>query len=305
MAHRTVDNDATAPSNVVVALTGSAPARNTGRAWDGVEAMRFRPSSREVAVPALSNHLVVLHLGPTVEIAQGLDGGRVDRRLIRGGSSAVIPAGQPSEWRWGEQEQGRADSLHLYLTPALVREAAESMEVDPDRVEIVGNIGTVDRQIERIGLSFLPELDARPSLGSGLFGDSLAKALAVHLLRAHSSIERRAASREPSGRLAERALKRAIDYVEMNLPGDLLLAEIARAASMSPFHFSRLFKESTGLSPYQYVIARRVELARGLLTGTDLPLHEVAEAAGFSDQSHMGRHIKRLVGVSPARLRRG
>ena len=82
-----------------------------------------------------------------------------------------------------------------------------------------------------------------------------------------------------------------------NLAGSLALSEISRAANISPYHFSRLFKESTGLSPHQYVIRERVERAKELLMSTDLPLHEVAALAGFADQSHMGRHLKRLLGV--------
>ena len=294
--------------NVAAALAGSAIVQSPGRTWDGVEAMRFRPASEEISVPALSNHLIVLHLGPTVDVAQRTGGGRLSERLVGTGGSAVVPAGLASEWRWGGAGRAAnlADSLHLYLAPALIREAARDVGVDPDRVEILGSVGGRDQQIERIGLSLLPELDAEEPLGGGLFAGARARALAVHLLREHSTLgwgARRAAYHEPGGGLSKLALKRATDYVGDNLAGDLALARISRAANTSPYHFSRLFKESTGLSPHQYVIRQRVERARVLLTKTDLPLHEVADAAGFAHQSHMGHHLKRILGVSPTRLR--
>ncbi len=292
--------------NVARALSGSAVVKSPGLEWDGIEAMRFRPASEEISVPALSNHLVVLHLGPPVNVAQRADGGRASQRLVGRDDSAVVPAGVASEWRWGERGEGRADSLHLYLAPALIRQAAGDVGVDPDRVEIVGSLGSHDLQIERIGRSLLPELEAEDRLGSRLYAEALALALAVHLLREHSSLGRsalRAASRAPEGGLQRRALERATHYISDNLTGDLALAEIARSANTSPSHFSRLFKEATGLSPHQYVIRERVEKARELLTGTDMRLHEVAEAAGFAHQSHMGRHLKRLLGVSPTHLR--
>ena len=294
--------------NVARALAGLDVVRSPVRVWDGVEAMRFRPDSAEIFVPALSNHVVVVHLGGSIRMARRADDGRMREGFVRRGGSAVVPAGSTSEWRWGEHGEGGADSLHLYLTPALIREAARDAGLDPDEVEILGGPGSQEPQIERIGMSFLPELEARNLPGSTLYAEALAQALAVHLLRAHSSLGRsgkRAAYGEPEGGLSKRALRRATDYVGDNLAGDLALKDIARAANASPYHFLRLFKKSTGLSPHQYVIERRVGKARELLTTTDLPLHEVAATAGFADQSHMGRHTKRLLGVSPARLRRG
>lgn len=300
------DTDPPGAPNVARALSGSSAGSERGLAWDGVEAMRFRPASGEISVPALSNHLIVLHLGRPVDVAQKADGGRFREKLVGRGDSAVVPAGLASEWRWGGWGEGEADSLHLYLGPALIREAAEGAGVDPDGVEIVGGLVPRDPQIERIGLSFLPEIESGGLPGGGLYAESLARALAVHLLREHSSLglsARGKVSRVPGSGLSKRALKRATDYVGGSLSRDLALKDIARAANISPYHFSRLFKESTGLSPHQYVIRERVQRARELLTGTDLPLHEVAEVAGFADQSHMGRHLKRLLGVSPTRLR--
>ena len=79
---------------------------------------------------------------------------------------------------------------------------------------------------------------------------------------------------------------------------------MAAIAHISPYHFARQFKTSTGLPPHQYVIARRVERAKQLLqAATELSLAEVAHSAGFSDQSQFSRHFKRLVGVTPGQFR--
>jgi len=133
-------------------------------------------------------------------------------------------------------------------------------------------------------------------------------AMAVHLLREHSSLghkaRRRVARETKPGGLSHRALKRATDYVGANLSGEFSLDEVAGAAGYSPHHFSRLFRESTGLPPHQYVVRERVEKAKGLLAGTELPIGEVARLCGFSHQSHLTRHFKRLVGVTPAKFRR-
>lgn len=74
-------------------------------------------------------------------------------------------------------------------------------------------------------------------------------------------------------------------------------------ACMSPFHFSRTFKVSTGLSPHQYVIQRRVGKAKRLLVNTDLPLIEIAYLCGFADQIHLAKHTRRLLRTTPKALR--
>jgi AraC family transcriptional regulator len=184
------------------------------------------------------------------------------------------------------------------------RVAAEA-GVDPARTEIMDALNAHDAQAERILLSFLAEIETE-GLGGELYAQALATQLAVHLLREHSSLGQRAkrgVAREPRGGLSRRALKKARDYVGDNLAGDLSLAEIARAANLSERHFSRLLKEATGLSPHQYVIRQRIEKAKDLLARTDLPIGEVALAAGFSHQGHLARHLVRLVGLTPARFR--
>ena len=93
------------------------------------------------------------------------------------------------------------------------------------------------------------------------------------------------------------------DYVEENLSGDLTLAELSGVAHMSPFHFSRVFKLSTGLSPHRYVVRRRIERAKRLLADSELPLHEVARAAGFADQSHLARHFRLRLGTTARSFR--
>lgn len=104
------------------------------------------------------------------------------------------------------------------------------------------------------------------------------------------------------GRLATPTLRRIFDYINSHLEHDLTLAEIAREANLSPYHFTRLFKQTTGESLHQYVIRQRVEAAKRLLLDEQLPIAEVATKVGFADQSHLGRHLKRSFGVTPQTL---
>ena len=196
--------------------------------------------------------------------------------------------------------------LPLCLEDAFLREVAETVDVDPDGVEIAPLLGTRDTRIKRIGLSLKEEVEAEELLGGRLYAESLATALAITLIRDHSSLGRaaaRKAAREHTGGLSRRALKEAIDYIGDNLEKDLTLAEISGAAHMSPYHFSRLFKESTGLTPHRYVIERRVQRAKELLCNSTLPIAEIARLCVFAKQSHLNRHFKRAFGISPKALR--
>lgn len=284
----------------------SIPSRvlsSAGLGWSGIEVARFIGYDK-LSVPPLPKHHAIIHLNRRpLGLTQRLDGRLREERVHRG-EVAIIPAG-PS-WKWGFRGETDSDLLPLCLEDAFLREVARSVEVDPEGMEIVPLLGERDPRIEQIGLLLKEEIEAEGLLGGRLYAESLATALAISLIRDHSSLGRKAArkaARERGGGLPRRALKEVIDYIGDNLQKDLTLAEMAGVAHMSPYHFSRLFKESTGLTPHRYVIERRVQRAEVLLGSSALPIAEIALLCGFANQSHLNRHFKRLLGVSPKALR--
>ena len=99
-------------------------------------------------------------------------------------------------------------------------------------------------------------------------------------------------------------LKRVTEFVQTHLADDIGLGALAAAAELSPFHFSRVFKLTTGEAPYRYVRSRRLERARMLLETTLTPLSEIALACGFANQSHFTAAFTQATGLSPGRHRR-
>lgn len=93
-------------------------------------------------------------------------------------------------------------------------------------------------------------------------------------------------------------LQRVLSYVNDNLTKSMTIDELADVACISPFHFSRKFKRLTGYAPHQYVLHRRILRARALIA-SGLSLAAVALGSGFASQSHMTRHFKALVGLTP------
>jgi AraC family transcriptional regulator len=92
-------------------------------------------------------------------------------------------------------------------------------------------------------------------------------------------------------------------YVAANLGQDLSINELANLAHLSPYHFARFFKQSTGLSPHQYVLKRRIDEGKRLMRQTTLDLAEIAQQLGFRDQSHFTARFRKLTGVTPKRWR--
>jgi len=97
-------------------------------------------------------------------------------------------------------------------------------------------------------------------------------------------------------------LVRAIEYIRDQLDADLTVSGIARAVGMGPDHFAKLFKESTGRSPYRFVVEARARKAKELLSTGKFTISEAAHLVGFVDQSHLTRHFKRVFGLPPKRL---
>jgi AraC family transcriptional regulator len=108
---------------------------------------------------------------------------------------------------------------------------------------------------------------------------------------------------QPSG-LATWQVGRTLAYIEANLTTKMEIVDLAKVVALSRSHFSRAFKRTVGLSPMKYVIVRRVERAKAMISSTQEPLAEVALACGFADQAHLNRRFGSVVGVSPGRWRR-
>ena len=109
---------------------------------------------------------------------------------------------------------------------------------------------------------------------------------------------------EPQNQQQLTVIEESLRYIEENLGGDLSLDSLARHAMLSPFHFSRIFKEETGFSPHQYLIAVRVDYARYLLRSGSLPTKEIAYRCGFSSSAAFCTCFKKIMGQSPGDYRR-
>lgn len=131
-----------------------------------------------------------------------------------------------------------------------------------------------------------------------LYGDSLTAAIAARLF------ERPKEAKGSECGLSAIQLKDAMSYLEAKIPARVELATLAELAGLSQSHYSRAFKASTGLAPYQWQLQARIERAKDLLLNTNGCLQDVAEATGFADAVHFGRTFRKMTGATPAAWRK-
>ena len=118
-----------------------------------------------------------------------------------------------------------------------------------------------------------------------------------------STFGKTAPAPQAHGGLSPATMRRIRAYVDAHLGGSIDLATLAGVAGVSIHHFARGFKQSAGVTPHHYLIQKRVERAQDLLAQTDRSLSEIAYAVGFSDQSHLARHFRHMLGVTPGQFR--
>ena len=110
--------------------------------------------------------------------------------------------------------------------------------------------------------------------------------------------------RRPSTwRIVAGAMRRVREFVDVHLGESIDLPMLAAVAGLSLHHFARQFKQSAGVTPHHYLTQKRLQRAQEMLAQTDLPLSEIAYAAGFSDQSHLARHFRQMLGTTPREFR--
>jgi AraC family transcriptional regulator len=273
------------------------PLRASGEFGEGLAAARWsRNEIAETSYRRPNHHTLSLYVagGEQIRRRQG------DRELrsFGAGSLCLMPAGVTTDW----QVAGKVELFHLYIPRALVdRAVAAGLDRDPALVELLERPFFADPLLEQtIRHVFLCSDWHEPADRLAL--SHAAHLIIAHLLRRYSSVDARA--RIARGGLPSHVRRRVAEYVDANLGAPLSLADLAAVAGLSTYHFARAFKQATGESPHGFVLRRRIARAQRLLADHRLSLGEIADACGFSSQSHFTARFRRLTGVTPRRYRR-
>ncbi|HWC20486.1 MAG TPA: AraC family transcriptional regulator [Terriglobales bacterium] len=248
-----------------------------------------------IVFPGCPAAIVSIHVGPSSYMTCRR-GGVSHRGSAVHGDIDIIPPFLTGTWELKERDT----ALIVRLEPALLNRAAEDLDAEPTRIEIRNRFQARDACLEHIAWALKAEMETGCP-GGRLYMDSLATAMASQLVGSHSSLQRFS---NFQGGFSTRKLKQVLSYIEDNLSEDLSLLTIAEVAGLSVSHCKVLFRKTVGIPVHQYVIRRRVDRAATLLRKGDLPVSQVALETGFSHQSHLAAHMKRVLGVSPRMLRK-
>jgi AraC family transcriptional regulator len=209
------------------------------------------------------------------------------------------------EMRWRNTSPAPTYSFTLSLSRNLLARTVEELAGgDGTQLMLVEQAGFQDPFLMQMVLSLWRELrEGAPS--SKLFAECAAQIVMLHLLRHYARSDNVAAALQgPAHRLTPQQLYRVSSYIRDHAGKDLTLDVLAREAGFSPYHFARLFRNTTGETPHQYVRRERLAHARRLLESSELSLAEVAVESGFGDQSYFTRVFKGALRVTPAVYRR-
>jgi AraC family transcriptional regulator len=265
--------------------------------WQGLSVEEYCLPAGEMELPPFSDHALCLNVGQTLRLLQAQDG-RVQEGRSPQGELSITPAGMSSRWQW---DRDATILLLRFEATFLARTAVEMGWGKTGPIEIASHFGTYDERIWSIAQLLRQELNESHS-GVRLYGESLATALAVHTIKHYSDATREV--QRPIPGLSRSSLKRVLDYICDNLESDLTLQQLGIVAGVSPNHFAKVFKQAKGVPPHQYIIQCRVERAQQLLRhDRELTVAQIATCVGFADQSHLCRHMRRWLGVTPKQLR--
>jgi AraC family transcriptional regulator len=283
-------------------LSGKALSRvvlsSVGTKWNEIVVEQHHFSSCELADVMFKRHVIIANIGPTVTYEFKKEG-RFQRFFKARGAISFFPSDQPFSCRLKVERGVFGNVLFLALDPAFMSRVAERLEGDADRIELVEQRRGTDPALHHVALALRAGVQSGDAFDR-MYGEALSTALALHLLREYGGAA--LGPKKQCGGLSREKLVRAMAYVQDQLDTDLTVSRIAQAVGLSPNHFTKLFKESTGQSPYQYVVETRARKAKELLTTAKFTISEAAQHVGFVDQSHLTRHFKRVFGLPPKRL---
>ena len=219
-----------------------------------------------------------------------------------GDDTFELPAGETALTNVGQNHSASGEQVEFVsigVSPALVSEMVTEIGLTRTTANIIFRRAAVtDSTITKMAREIVAEVSDE-QLGRTAMLDSLVRQFVIHLLRCHLTVRQSDQIELSRAGPVDRRLRLAIEFMHDNFGRELALEEIASAAYLSEYHFARLFKQITGVTPHVYLANVRLERARKLLADTALPISEIAAMVGYQSQSHFSKMFRSITGITP------
>lgn len=264
--------------------------------WNGIRLRGYRYGPLDVLVPPLHDYMIVAYgRGATPMARQCAHPWRKEH--VGPGNLSLLTDGLASHWRWSQP----IDVTHLYISPEEVsRVGCEVFDRDVEHVDLHDTLKADDPELLQLTRNLQAEASG-PGLGGRLYADTILNQASIHILRRYADVAFRALSDHSS--LSPRQKREVLEYIHSNIHRNLSLRELAGVTGLSTYCFARRFRHCLGVPPHEFLLSQRVDYAQRLLRG-HVPLKVIAARSGFSDQSHMSRVFRKLLGVTPGQYRK-
>lgn len=279
------------PDEIAASLHTAPRASSELLGWKNVAVCCWQAEVDEYVLHDTPDTLVALHTEGLVEQYVRRDWGT--GRSVPGRVS-ILPPGTSARFR----NHGMLGVTTIHLDrPRLEGLVGDDARLALDKLPL--RFGIVDPLIAA-AMTALADALRQPDTHAAQYAGAIADTLALHILRSAAPVP----PERVTGGLPAGVLRRVQDHIEVELADRLSIDDLARDAGLSPYHFSRAFRATTGVTPHRYVLERRIAQAKALLRGSDTPIAQVALCTGFSSQTHLTDCFRRLVGTSPGEYRR-
>lgn len=265
--------------------------------WEHILIEQFQHPAGEGRTFYSDEHSLCMSLAQRPVGMLQTQGDRTQTGTFAKGDFCITPAKIPFFARWDSDDC----FLQIRLASRFIQSVGrESIDRDPDRLQLVPEFRTRDRQMEAIAMMLLAELQ-QGNIGGRLYIDSLTNVLAIHLLRQYAAVKPHLQTYK--GGLPQRQLLQVLEYISEHLNQNIRLADLASLINMSQFHFSHMFKQTIGIAPHQYLLRQRIEQSKKLLRTTDQPIMDIALECGFNSHSHLSKQFRQLTDMTPRAYR--